>query len=75
MLLTLVVPCYNEEGNVTRFWDETSRVFDGKVSDYEIVFVDDGRVIATGSHDELLVSCPEYARMVELQKLEEEREA
>lgn len=42
MLLTLVVPCYNEEGNVTRFWDETSRVFDGKVSDYEIVFVDDG---------------------------------
>ena len=42
MLLTLVVPCYNEEGNVTRFWDETSRVFDGKVSDYEIIFVDDG---------------------------------
>ena len=42
MLLTLVVPCYNEEGHVTRFWNETSRVFDGKVSDYEIVFVDDG---------------------------------
>ena len=42
MLLTLVVPCYNEEGNVTRFWDETSRVFDGKVSGYEIIFVDDG---------------------------------
>ena len=42
MLLTLVVPCYNEEGNVTRFWDETSRVFNGKVSDYEIIFVDDG---------------------------------
>ena len=45
MLLSLVVPCYNEEGNVTRFWNETSRVFDGKVSNYEIIFVDDG------SHD------------------------
>ncbi len=38
----------------------------------KIVFVEDGRVTAVGSHDELLVSCPEYARMVELQRLEEE---
>lgn len=38
----------------------------------KIVFVDDGRVIAVGSHDELVASCPEYARMVELQRLEEE---
>ena len=42
MLLSLVVPCYNEEGNVTRFWSETSRVFDGAVEEYEIIFVDDG---------------------------------
>ena len=40
----------------------------------KIVFIDDGRVIAVGSHDELCVSCPEYATMVELQKLEEEKE-
>ena len=38
----------------------------------KIVFVDDGRVIAVGSHDELTGSCPEYAKMVELQRLEEE---
>ncbi|MBO4847722.1 MAG: ABC transporter ATP-binding protein [Clostridia bacterium] len=38
----------------------------------KIVFVEDGRVTAVGSHDELLVSCPEYAKMVELQRLEEE---
>jgi glycosyltransferase involved in cell wall biosynthesis len=42
MLLSLVVPCYNEEGNVTRFYSETERVFSGKVKNYEIVFVDDG---------------------------------
>ena len=38
----------------------------------KIVFVEDGRVTAVGSHEELLASCPEYARMVELQRLEEE---
>lgn len=38
----------------------------------KIVFVDDGRVTAVGSHDELVDTCPEYARMVELQRLEEE---
>ena len=40
----------------------------------KIVFIDDGRVIATGSHEELLATCSEYAKMVELQTLEEEKE-
>ena len=38
----------------------------------KIIFVDDGRILAVGSHDELVRSCPEYSRMVELQKLENE---
>ncbi|MBQ9805072.1 MAG: glycosyltransferase family 2 protein [Clostridia bacterium] len=42
MYLTLVVPSYNEEENVARFYEEVTRVFEGKVSDYEFVFVDDG---------------------------------
>ena len=40
----------------------------------KIVFIEDGRVIAVGSHDELCKTCHEYATMVELQKLEEEKE-
>ena len=40
----------------------------------KIVFIDDGRVIAVGSHEQLVSTCPEYATMVELQKLEEEKE-
>ena len=40
----------------------------------KIVFIEDGKVIAVGSHTELVGSCPEYATMVELQKLEEEKE-
>ena len=42
MLLSLVIPCYNEEGNVTRFYNEVTRVFSNSDFDYEFVFVDDG---------------------------------
>lgn len=38
----------------------------------KIVFIDNGRVIAVGAHTELYKTCPEYRRMVDLQKLEEE---
>ncbi len=37
----------------------------------KLIFVEDGRVIAVGSHDKLLETCPAYVRMVELQRLEE----
>ena len=40
--LSLVVPCFNEQDNVKLFFDEVNRVFDGKVHDYEFVFVNDG---------------------------------
>ena len=39
----------------------------------KIIFVDDGRILAVGTHDELLSSCDEYRRTVELQKLDEEK--
>ncbi|MBQ7116138.1 MAG: glycosyltransferase family 2 protein [Clostridia bacterium] len=42
MKLSLVVPCYNEEVNVKRFFDEVNKAFENKVSDYEFVFVNDG---------------------------------
>lgn len=42
MKLTLVVPCYNEEESVIEFYSEVTRVFKGKVEDYELVFVNDG---------------------------------
>ena len=40
----------------------------------KILFIDEGTVIASGTHTELYESCPEYKTMVELQKLEEEKE-
>ena len=38
----------------------------------KIVFVEDGRILAVGSHAELMETCPAYGRMVELQRLEDE---
>ena len=40
----------------------------------KIIFVDDGEIRAVGTHDELYSSCEEYRTMVELQKLDEEKE-
>ena len=39
----------------------------------KIIFIDDGKVVATGTHEELVASCPDYKLMVDLQRLEEER--
>ena len=36
-----------------------------------ILFIDDGGLAAAGTHVELYETCPEYRRMVDLQKLEE----
>ncbi len=37
----------------------------------KLIFIDDGHVAAVGTHEELIHTCPEYAKMVKLQKLEE----
>ncbi len=42
MRLSLVVPCYNEQGNVEKFYNETVRAFADESFDYELVFINDG---------------------------------
>ena len=38
----------------------------------KILFLDQGKVVAVGRHDDLYETCAEYRKMVDLQKLEEE---
>ena len=38
----------------------------------KILFIDDGKLAAMGTHEELYESCAAYKKMVDLQKLEEE---
>ena len=38
----------------------------------KILFIEDGKLTAVGTHTALYDSCPAYAKMVDLQRLEEE---
>lgn len=39
---TLIVPCYNEQGNVERFLQEVKKAMENYTADFEIIFVNDG---------------------------------
>ncbi len=38
----------------------------------KVIFLDDGKLVAFGTHEELLKDCEEYQKLVNLQKLDEE---
>ena len=38
----------------------------------KVLFIDEGKLVAVGTHEELYRTCPEYTKMVDLQKLDEE---
>ena len=42
MKLSLVIPCYNEEDNVERFFNEVNNFFFYNIDDYEFIFINDG---------------------------------
>ena len=42
MKLSLVIPCYNEEGNVQKFVEVISQTFKNKIFNYELIFINDG---------------------------------
>ncbi|MBR0412904.1 MAG: glycosyltransferase family 2 protein [Eubacterium sp.] len=48
MDLSLVIPCYNEQGNVEKFFEESEKVFSLSGIRYEYVFVNDGSSDKTG---------------------------
>ena len=41
----------------------------------KIIFIDDGKIVAVGSHDTLYEGCREYRNMVDLQRLDDEQAA
>lgn len=42
MLLSIVIPCYNEEQNVPLFYQECTRVLEGIMPETELIFINDG---------------------------------
>ncbi|MDR1734300.1 MAG: glycosyltransferase family 2 protein [Oscillospiraceae bacterium] len=49
MLISFVMPCYNEAGNVRAMHDEILRVFTGSAFEVELVYADDGSTDETAA--------------------------
>lgn len=47
MKVSLIVPCYNEEKNVETFYNTVIQSFKNHISDYEIIFINDGSLDGT----------------------------
>ncbi len=47
MDISLIVPCYNEEGNIEPFFYETEKVFKNSGYSYEYIFINDGSTDST----------------------------
>lgn len=50
--LSLIVPCYNEQDNVEKFYEAVVGAFRGHIPSYELVFINDGS--ADGTWERLL---------------------
>ncbi len=48
MDLSLIIPCYNEEGNVNKFFEEAQKAFAPSGISLEYVFINDGSTDKTG---------------------------
>ncbi|WP_147645053.1 glycosyltransferase family 2 protein [Treponema pectinovorum] len=66
--VSLIVPCYNEESNITPFYEEILKTFKDIDADFELVFVNDGskdktlEKIKDLHNDDERVKCVSFAR-------------
>lgn len=66
--VSLIVPCYNEESNITPFYEEILKTFKDIDADFELVFVNDGskdktlEKIKNLHNDDKRVKCVSFAR-------------
>lgn len=64
MRISLIIPCVNEQGNVTILADKIRKAFEGKF-DYEVIWVDDGSIDKTPDElKEISRSYPEQKALI-----------
>ena len=66
-LLSVIIPCYNEEENITFFYDEfikNQSFFEEKGMEFELLYVDDGSVDGTVAEVKKLHERDERAHLV-----------
>lgn len=60
MFLSIIVPCYNEEGNIDLFYEETVKALGSLMPETELIFVNDGSRDATIAKLRALCERAEY---------------
>ena len=71
MLLSVIVPCYNEEENVPYFYEELMKLtpfFEEKKLDLELIYVDDGSKDGTVSEDKKLNEKDDRVKLLSLSR-------
>ena len=66
-LLSVIVPCYNEEENISCFYDElmkNSPFFDEKKLDLELIYIDDGSKDETVSEIKKLAEKDDRVKLI-----------
>ena len=65
-LVSIITPCYNEQENLTPFYEAVTATMKPLPYDYEVVFVDDGSEDGTTGQIEQLAERDPHVRPVEL---------
>ncbi len=66
--ISVIIPVYNEEGNIARIWSELSAVFAGLAYDAEFIFVDDGSRDASRERVQTLITHDKRVRYIGLSR-------
>jgi glycosyltransferase involved in cell wall biosynthesis len=68
MDISVIIPAYNEEGNIEELYSKLSRSLKGLKKDYEIIFVDDGSTDKTFAELEKLNKKDSKVRIIKFRK-------
>ena len=64
MKVSLIVPCYNEEKNIETFYNTVIQSYKNHISDYEIIFINDGSLDGTYQKLKALYEQPDNVKVV-----------
>jgi len=68
MLLSIILPCFNEEGNISLMYGDLNSVMQSIDMDYEIIFVDDGSTDNTQSLLKDIIKSDLRVKLLELSR-------
>lgn len=67
-ILSVVIPAYNEHGNIKNIYHAVKKVLDKNNTDYELLFVDDGSVDGTNNEIKLLTEIDSKVKLIGLSR-------